>query len=60
MESMNIPEDILEQSIKDFEEQMTPMGQLLSGLKNGAVMSIIVGLIVGLAIKKDTTQAEIS
>jgi hypothetical protein len=60
MESMNIPEDILEQSIKDFEEQMTPMGQLLSGLKNGAVMSIIVALIVGLAIKKDTTQAEIS
>lgn len=60
MESMNIPDDILEQSIKDFEEQMTPTGQLISGLKNGAIMSVIVALIIGAAIKKDTTQAEIS
>ncbi len=60
MEGMNIPDEILEESIKDFEDQMTPMGQLWSGLKNGAVMSIIVALIIGLAIKKDTTQAEIS
>jgi len=56
----NIPDEAFDEAISDFEKKMTPMGQLIEGFKNGAIMSLIIGLIVAASIKKDTTQAEIS
>lgn len=59
MESFGLPDEALDQAVEDFQEQMTPIGMMLSSLKSGAFMSIIVSLIVAASIKKDTTQAEI-
>jgi len=56
----SIPEEIFDESVADFESKMTPVGQMIEAIKNGAIMSLIVGLIVAASIKKDTTQAEIS
>lgn len=60
MEGFGLPEEALDLAIAEFESKMTPMGQMIDGIKNGAVMSLIVGLIVAASIKKDTTEAEIS
>jgi len=60
MENMNVPDEILDKSVADFEKNMTPIGQLKGTLINGGVMSLIVSLILAAVIKKDTTQAEIS
>lgn len=60
MESFNLPDEVLEESVREFEKGMTPIGQLKSGLLNGSIMSLIVSLIVAASIKKDTTQSEIS
>ena len=59
MEGFNLPDEAFDQAIADFEDSMPPMSQLLSSLKSGAIMSLIVSLIVGLAIKKDTTETQI-
>jgi hypothetical protein len=59
MESFNMPEEALDKAIADFESKMAPMDQVWSGIKSGAIFTLILSLIVGLAIKKDTTQPEI-
>ena len=59
MEGFNLPDEAFDQAISEFENNMSPMSQLLSNLKSGAIMSLIVSLIVGFAIKKDTTETQI-
>lgn len=59
MEGFGLPDEALDEAVEDFKETMTPIGMMLSALKSGAFMSIIVSLIVAASIKKDTTQAEI-
>jgi len=59
MEGFNLPDEVFDQAISDFEENLPPMKQLLSSLKSGTIMSLVVSLIVGLSIKKDTTETQI-
>lgn len=56
----NVPEEVFDEAISDFESKMNPMGQMIEGIKNGAFLSLIISLIMAASIKKDTTQAEIS
>lgn len=59
MEGFGLPDEALDVAVEDFKETMTPVGMLLSSLKSGAIMSLIVSLIVAASIKKDTTESEI-
>ncbi len=58
MESFNLPDDILDDAIEEFENNLTPMKQLLSMLKSGAIFSIVFSLIAAAIVKKDTTTNE--
>ena len=59
MEGFNLPDEILDDAIEEFENNLTPMKQLLSMLKSGAIFSIIFSLIAAAIVKKDTTTNEV-
>lgn len=59
MESYGLPEDILEQSVQRLETQMQPLAMVRNTSIGNLVMGIIVGLFVGLIIKKDNTHSQI-
>ncbi len=59
MEGVGAPDDAIEAAIKEFEENLDPIKQLLSSLKSGIIMTVIFSLIVAASVKKDTTQPKI-
>lgn len=59
MEGLGIPDEALDEAIKDFEENLDPINQLMSSIKQGAIMTVLFSLIVAASVKKDTTQPKI-
>lgn len=60
LENKGIPEEYLKPAIESIENSFSTMGQLKNGLIGGPIISLIISLIAAAAVKKDTTQAEIS
>jgi hypothetical protein len=60
MQNQNIPEEQLDRLIERMAKRFNASGIFKSSLISTPIMSVIVGLIVGLFIKKDTEQGSLT
>lgn len=60
MESYNLSEELVDKSIEQFKEGIKPLKMLQSTITSGLIGSAIIGLIIAIFIKKDTTTPAIS
>ncbi|OYT15960.1 MAG: hypothetical protein B7C24_10230 [Bacteroidetes bacterium 4572_77] len=56
MESFNLPAEAMDDAVEEFENNLTPVKQMLSMIKSGAIFTIVVSLIAAAIVKKDISD----